>query len=57
MKDKWQKLRKEERNLRLIGYAVLHPKVSLAEVGRVFHISGTRVRKIIIDNTGLNRYD
>lgn len=44
---KYDSLRKIERNEMLREYVRLHPELSLAEVGRMFRISASRVWRIL----------
>ena len=44
---KYDTLRKLERNKMLGEYARLHPELSLAEIGRAFNITPSRVCRIL----------
>ncbi|MBA7566310.1 hypothetical protein ES708_08001 [subsurface metagenome] len=45
--DKWDKLRKHERNQSIIRYKQNRSKTTLENMGRIFHISKQRVSVIL----------
>ncbi len=51
--------KKTDRNTRLMNFIANNPKMSNRAIGRVFHISGTRVHQIrhAVANTTINTND
>jgi len=47
-RDPWAKYKKPERDLAIFTMYLGHPNMSMAEIGRMFHITRERVRQIIL---------
>ena len=45
--DRYDKLRKKDRNQMLEGYAREHPEASLGNIGKIFGISKQRVHELL----------
>ena len=46
-RDPWAKLRKTERDARILDMYERNPELSMADIGRLFNISRERVRQIV----------